>query len=248
MSQDDDNIWYTIENTGDRYQVSNTGLIRNIETNTIRITSLDGCKYTSFSYTLDKQRHICRVHRLVAKAFIPNPESLPVVNHKDGNKSNNHVDNLEWCTSSYNGKHAVDTGLRPTPIGERNGRSILTPQKVADIRNKYEPITYSLRHLAKEYNVHTTTIRNIISGKLWKHIPTANTYKTNGIVYRGNSSGYRGVIEDKRNSQSTRWKAVIRIDGKKIHIGVFDDPIKAAYVYNQFAMQVFGDKAKLNEI
>ena len=52
-----------------------------------------------------------RLHRLIAKAFIPNPNNCEFVNHKDGNKANNCIDNLEWCNTSQNTKHAYDTGL-----------------------------------------------------------------------------------------------------------------------------------------
>ena len=106
------------------------------------------------------------VHRLVAEAFILNPNRLPEVNHIDGNKQNNSVDNLEWCTRSQNTSHAFKTGLR-NYNGCKNPHSKLTQSDVETIRRIYvrgkhcENNSYGL---AKRYNVSPKTIQNVVNG------------------------------------------------------------------------------------
>lgn len=109
-------IWKDTEYDG--YMVSNKGRV--CSTRKILSFGDNGHGYLNVMLSVDK-RHIRRyVHRLVAKAFIPNPNNYPEVNHKDGNKANNCVDNLEWCTDTMNKKHAWDTGLyQQCPCPER---------------------------------------------------------------------------------------------------------------------------------
>ena len=77
-----------------------------------------GMKYKVVSYQVNSKQKREYVHRLVAKAFLPNPENYPIVNHKDGNTLNNAVGNLEWCSASYNTKHAHENGLiNPYSLG-----------------------------------------------------------------------------------------------------------------------------------
>lgn len=68
-------------------------------------------KYRYFGIRTDGTKHNYSIHRLVAVKYIPNPKNLPEVNHIDGNKSNNNVNNLEWVTKSQNQQHAIKTGL-----------------------------------------------------------------------------------------------------------------------------------------
>jgi hypothetical protein len=85
------------------YEVSNKeGRIRSVKTGKILKPGKDKCGYSHVTLCKDGKTSRFQVHRLVATAFIPNPDNLPVVNHKDENPSNNCVDNLEWCTVKYN--------------------------------------------------------------------------------------------------------------------------------------------------
>lgn len=105
------------------------------------------------------------VHRLIANAFIPNPENKPEVNHINGNKTDNRVQNLEWNTKSENQLHSITKGLRTT-VGEKNSQSKLTECNVLKIlldNRKYSEISL-------EYRISVPTISDIKRGYSWTHV------------------------------------------------------------------------------
>ena len=97
-------IWKSIKDYEDIYQVSNFGRIKNIKTGKILKTVLGDRYYTIF-LTKNGKSKIYKVHRLVAESFVPNPEHKPIVNHIDNNHLNNNANNLEWCTQKENVNH-----------------------------------------------------------------------------------------------------------------------------------------------
>lgn len=138
MASEKQEIWKRINGYPD-YQVSNFGRVKS--NRKILTPWNDGKGYMK----VELHGKSMRVHRLVAQAFIPNPENKKQINHKDGNKSNNDSSNLEWCTNSENTKHAWDSGLRkikgcPKIIVEFNG------------------MKYSLSELSKILNVKYATL------------------------------------------------------------------------------------------
>lgn len=94
-------IWKDIEGYEGLYQVSNMGRVRGLRRNII-LKNRIARGYERVILSIGDKPKCFTVHRLVAMAFIPNPDNLPQVNHKDENKTNNYVDNLEWCTREYN--------------------------------------------------------------------------------------------------------------------------------------------------
>jgi DNA-binding transcriptional regulator YiaG len=104
------------------------------------------------------------VHRLVAEKYIPNPENKPQVNHKDGNKQNNSVDNLEWVTNQQNRDHAIKNNLHT--CGENCSWAKLSKEQVDFIRRHSE---FNSNELSKVFGVTSGTIRNIRRFKSWKN-------------------------------------------------------------------------------
>lgn len=93
----------------------------------------------------NKQKHFA-IHRLVATAFIPNPNNLPQINHKDGNKDNNNVENLEWCDNSYNQIHAYKNNLKDTKkLSENVHLRKLSIEQVKEIKELYKKVDISIR-------------------------------------------------------------------------------------------------------
>ena len=104
-------IWKDIEDYEELYQISSFGRVRRKKDDYIFKENKNSGGYRVITLTKNKKEKSFSVHQLVAQAFISNPNNLPQINHIDGNKMNNRVDNLEYCTASENMQHAYKNGL-----------------------------------------------------------------------------------------------------------------------------------------
>ncbi len=151
---------YKVDENGNVFSVRNNKLLK-------RMMFPSGYEYVHLCNGKGKTK-LFRVHRLVAETFIPNPNNLPEVNHKDGDKLNNNVKNLEWCTNLENMRHSVETGLRNIK-GENNPSAKLTVKDVINIRKEYIPKSkeFGTVALARKYGVTNVMIGKIIRNECW---------------------------------------------------------------------------------
>lgn len=110
------------------------------------------------------------VHRIVAETFIPNVENKPQINHKNGIKTDNRVENLEWCNNSENQIHAFANNLQKGNFEHHNSK--LKLEDVLYIKNNYQKNKkgYGMRCMAKRFNVSVTSIQQILQGKSYRNI------------------------------------------------------------------------------
>jgi len=172
-------VWKDIKGYEGFYQVSNLGQVKRLKTkvkgklNSIRTLperiNKPRMQNGYLSVALQNMNRInIKLHRLVALHFIPNPENKPEINHIDGNKKNNRVDNLEWCTRKENMIHASKNGLVSKIKGEQSKNSKLTRKQVIDI--KYNTEFLNNKQIALIYGVTHDCIWKIKAGINWKHI------------------------------------------------------------------------------
>ena len=189
-------IWKTID---DRYSVSNFGRVKSNYANKERILK----PYKNhYGYLMVDLRHhgtrkIISVHRLVALAFISNPDNLPEVNHKDENKENNYVDNLEWCDTKYNCNY-----------GTRNLRKAKSCKKLVCSVDKNGNIAYydSILDASKLTGIDKTAISKVLSDNYPQH-------KTAGdMLWFYDENNIKDTIKANNIKAKTSKKSVYSVD------------------------------------
>lgn len=154
-------IWKKVEGF-ENYEVSNYGNVRNSKTKKEKKCNLNTQGYLQTQLSKNNVRKNFRINRLVAITFIPNENNYTQVNHIDGNKLNNHVDNLEWCLPKENIRHAIENKLR-NMNGSLNPNSKLSLEDVIFIKNS--PLNPT--ELAEMFGVSRQNIHYIKKNKTW---------------------------------------------------------------------------------
>lgn len=252
------------------YRVSSLGRIYSLKHNKIRVLCPNRKGYLGLGLYKNGKVYTKVVHRLVAKAFIPNPENKPQINHKSGIKSNNRVSNLEWCDQFENMRHAFDTGLKEGLPGEKNGRATLSQEIVDLIKSRYnsgEKIT----DISRELNINLGKLRTILYGFSWKETKvkinkrddradrTEKHTQNNLISNFINSKGSKPIVvvaqytkegEELKKFRSLNQAAIITgVPRSSIHLNIYGKASHAGgYIWKKVNVDINQYKKLLCEI
>jgi len=172
--------WRAVPGFEGFYDVSNRGRVRSLRRNVPhrngtqsvrgRILALQKNRGGYLAIQLWKSNHMKRplVHTLVLRAFIGPPPDNHETNHLDGDKTNNHITNLEYVTRSENNQHAYDLGLRAS--GEDHYFAKLTADEVREMRRLHSESGLGCRRLARRYGVSKSAVQLILNGTNWRHL------------------------------------------------------------------------------
>lgn len=164
-------VWLPIHGWEGLYEISNMGRVKSFKRKIVKILKQEVQKYDYLQTQFIKLGITTRqkVHRVVAITFIPNPENKPQVNHINGIKHDNRVENLEWCTAHENMVHAFTIGLKRNLSGVNSIRSNLSIENINEIfKLREENQTYS--KIGAKFNLTKGAIYRILKKKSWQHI------------------------------------------------------------------------------
>jgi len=198
----------------ENYSISPDGTITNIVSNKVKKPVLTETGYLSIKLHNKGGYQQYKVHRLVAKHFVPNINNKPFVNHIDGNKLNNHYSNLEWCTASENMQHALETKLLVRCKGEAATGAKLTKEQVQFIFKHTKLI--SRLELSKMFNISKVNIHLIQKGKSrFEDIKDAFSTEIINDILESKSlviKKYKQIIElDSKDNIIKEWKSANEI-------------------------------------
>jgi hypothetical protein len=173
-------VWKDISDYEGFYQVSSQGRVKSIDRivgsnsrkkalrSTILKPALSTSGYLCVSLWKDNKGATKSIHGLVALAFLGVCPDGCNVNHKDGNKLNNHIENLEYCTFAQNSQHAYNAGIPKVARGEKHGFSKLKNSDIIAIRDRIA-LGHKNTVIAKDFNVDASAISRIKTGRNWSH-------------------------------------------------------------------------------
>ena len=228
-----------------RYEVSDTGVVFSInksgkEKILKHFITDDG--YHRVVIHLHGVKYTKQVHRLVAMAFIPNPENKPQVNHINGNKNDNSVTNLEWNTPKENIDHAWSNGLSHPAYCENHPNAVYTDEQIHEVCKELERNQLTMAEIGEKTSVSYTVVKQIRSHVIWNQISSKYDFSHYNCTARGRrftEDQIRSVcdlLEDRSNTiEDVRKKSGMQLNFiHKLATGISHTDITSDYTFTKW--------------
>tara|TARA_R100001086_G_scaffold250083_1_gene193457 strand:- start:1531 stop:2301 length:771 start_codon:yes stop_codon:yes gene_type:complete len=251
-TRDISQIWKDIEGYSGYYQVSNDGEVRSLDREIVHKNghsivrkgkSLNKYKCSKGYYRVELSKHGTRkkmlVHRLVAQAFISNPNKKPCVNHKNGIKTDNNISNLEWCSYSENTKHALASGLMEPRKGSDCNFSVISENDVRSILDMLRTKEYTQNEIASMFNIKKATVSAINTGKNWSSV-SKKVKKSNlrdKPVRNCRGEEFKSITEASKKFNIHKSGIIKNCSGIQKSAGKYKDGTRVVWAYLNIVME-----------